>query len=118
MSQSKEEQESLYTELEMPEFDSAIPEHLLKGITDENKFVMENISMQTQYIKWLCEAAINTNHQVRKTNGRLMRVEEWKNKLSNGWITGAAIFTFLGTISVVIAKIYKALHDGTPLALL
>ena len=47
-----------------------------------------------------------------------MRVEEWKNKLSNGWITGAAIFTFLGTISVVIAKIYKALHDGTPLALL
>ena len=47
-----------------------------------------------------------------------MKVEEWKNKLSNGWITTAAVFTFLGTISVVIAKIYKALHDGTPLTLL
>ena len=87
-------------------------------MSNVNKFVMENISMQTQYIKWLCEAVINTNHQVRKTNGRLMRVEEWKSKLSNGWVAGAAIFTFLGTISVVIAKIYKALHDGAPITLL
>jgi hypothetical protein len=47
-----------------------------------------------------------------------MRVEEWKSKLSNGWVAGAAIFTFLGTISVVIAKIYKALHDGAPITLL
>jgi hypothetical protein len=117
MSQSNEEQESLYPELEMPEFDSAIPEHLLKGVTDENKFVMENISMQTQYIKWLCEAAINTNHQVRKTNGRLIKVEEWKNKLSNGWLTAAAIFTFIGTISAVAAKIYKALSTGTAISI-
>jgi len=102
---------STYQKLELPEFDSAIPEHLLHNISKENQFVMENISIQTQYIKWLCNAAVETNHQVRKTNGRLLVVENWKDKIANWWVATAAIFAVSGTATLVIAKIIKTVND-------
>ena len=100
--------ESTYPQLELPEFESTIPEHLLTGVSKETQFVMENINIQTQYIKWLCQSAVDTNHQVRKTNGRLKKVETWKDKISNIWVTSAAILTFSGTLILLAAKFYKA----------
>jgi hypothetical protein len=101
-------QESTYPQLELPEFESTIPSHLLHGVSRENQFVMENINIQTQYIKWLCEAAIDTNQQVRKTNGRLKKVETWKDKISSMWVTVAALFTFLSTAALLAVKFYKS----------
>jgi hypothetical protein len=100
---------SNYPALELPEFESSIPEHLLEGVSKDTKFIMENINIQTQYIKWLCEAAIDTNEQVRKTNGRLTKVENWKNKLTNGWTITAAIITVGGSFILIGAKIIKVL---------
>lgn len=100
--------ESTYPQLELPEFESTIPPHLLLNVPKETQFVMENINIQTQYIKWLCQSAVDTNHQVRKTNGRLKKVETWKDKISSIWVTGAAILTFGGTIILLAAKFYKA----------
>lgn len=99
--------ESTYPQLELPEFESTIPPHLLNGVSPENQFVMEHINIQTQYIKWLCEAAIDTNQQVRKTNGRLKKVESWKDKLSSLWVTVGALFTFLSTVVIIAVKVYK-----------
>ena len=104
-------EDSTYPVIELPEFDSTIPEHLLHDVSKENRFVMENINIQTQYIKWLCQAAVDTNHQVRKTNGRLKKVESWKEKLSNWWVAALAIFTVSGTAALVIAKLAKTLTD-------
>ena len=56
--------DSTYPEINIPEFHSTIPEHLLHNVSMENRFVMENLNIQTQYIKWLCESAIDTNLQV------------------------------------------------------
>lgn len=103
--------DSTYPVLEMPEFESTIPEHLLHDVSKENRFVMENINIQTQYIKWLCQAAIETNQQVRTTNGRLKKVESWKDKLSNWWVASAAIFAVGGTATLLIAKLAKTLSD-------
>lgn len=112
MSDHNTEHESTYPPLNLPTFESEIPEHLLKGVSQETRFVMENINIQTQYIKWLCEAAIDTNLQVRRTNGRLKRVEVWKDKINNGWVVTAAVMTFLGTVVLVLAKVFKALQGA------
>jgi hypothetical protein len=106
------ENESTYPELHVKEFESEIPEHLLVGVSEETRFVMENINIQTQYIKWLCNAVIDTNLQVRRTNGRLRRVELWKDKINNWWVVSAAIVTFLGTLILIFSKVMKALQGA------
>lgn len=111
------EYSSTYPELELPHFESTIPEHLLQDVSKETRFVMENINIQTQYIKWLCEAAIDTNHQVRKTNGRLKKVETWKDKVSNAWVIGAAAFTFISTFMLIIFKLIKLIVPGSPITI-
>ena len=108
MAPETSDHESTYPQLELPEFESTIPSHLLTGVSRENQFVMEHINIQTQYIKWLCQAAVDTNQQVRKTNGRLKKVETWKEKLSSMWVTSAALLTFSGTLILIVAKLYKA----------
>lgn len=109
--------DSAYPQLQLPEFESTIPAHLLKGVSKENQFVMENINIQTQYIKWLCEAAIDTNQQVRMTNGRLKKVETWKEKISSVWVTVAALLTFSGTVVLIAAKAYKILFTNNNISL-
>lgn len=109
--------ESTYPQLGLPEFESTIPEHLLAGVSRETQFVMENINIQTQYIKWLCEAAIDTNHQVRKTNGRLKKVETWKDKVSSVWVVGGAFLTFSATVILLAVKFYKAIFTDQSISI-
>ena len=104
--------DSTYPEINIPEFHSTIPEHLLHNVSMENRFVMENLNIQTQYIKWLCESAIDTNLQVRKTNGRLKKVESWKEKISSIWVAGTAVITVICTCIIIGAKIFNALTPG------
>ncbi len=112
MSDHNTEHESEYPPLSLPVFESEIPEHLLKNVSQEDRFLMENINVQTQYIKWLCQSAVDTNLQVRKTNGRLRRVEIWKEKINNWWVVTAALVTFLGTLALIISKILTALSSS------
>lgn len=107
------EHESAYPSLSLPHFESEIPEHLMKDVPTEARYAMEHINIQTQYIKWLCHAVIDTNLQVRKTNGRLRRVETWKDKINNWWVVSAALITFLGTLVLILAKIKSALAGGS-----
>ena len=109
--------DSAYPIIELPEFYSTIPEHLLQDVSRENRFVMENLNIQTQYIKWLCESAVDTNHQVRKTNGRLKKVETWKEKLSAWWVAAAALITFGGTASLLVAKIFKTISSNSSISI-
>lgn len=109
--------DSTYPIIELPDFHSTIPEHLLQDVSRENRFVMENLNIQTQYIKWLCESAVDTNHQVRKTNGRLKKVETWKEKLSAWWVAAAAIITFGGTASLLVAKLFKTISNSSSVSI-
>ena len=107
------EHHSTYPQIELPEFHSTIPEHLMRDVSQETRYVMESLNIQTQYIKWLCEAAVDTNQQVRKTNGRLKKVELWKEKLSTWWMGAAALITFCGTASILVAKLYKTVINNS-----
>lgn len=75
---SKEPAKSDYPELTLPSggFQSNIPSHLLENATKADKWLMEQISKNTQAIEWNNHATIDTNLQVRKTNGRLKDAEQ------------------------------------------
>ena len=72
---------STYPPLEKPIFHDIIPAHLLVGIDAQAKYVIEQLSMISQQNEWLIKAATDTNTQVRHTNGRLIKQEEWKASL-------------------------------------
>lgn len=110
-------EDSTYPKIDLPDFNSTIPEHLLHDVSRENRFVMENLNIQTQYIKWLCESAVDTNHQVRKTNGRLKKVESWKDKLSAWWVAAAALITFGGTASLLVVKLFKTITNSSSVSI-
>ena len=91
--------------LELEEFECKIPQHYLdKCKNDDMKFVMEKVSESSEAIKWLCNAMIDTNRQVRHTNGRLKMAETDIRKLST-WqkIANGKSKTLMTTGTTVIA---------------
>lgn len=77
MSENKDLPESSYPELKLPEegFKSSIPESLLQNCDPQIRWIMEEISKNTQATTWVCQGLLDTNKQVRRTNGRLLKAE-------------------------------------------
>lgn len=68
---------STYPELKLPDkWESSIPEHLLDGADPQTLFIMHELSKNSQAIEWACHGLIDTNAQVRRTNGRLIQAEK------------------------------------------
>lgn len=67
-----------YPELTIPPggFKSNIPEHLFKDDDPQMRWLMEEMSKNTQATEFCVRALIDTNAQVRKTNGRLKSAEQ------------------------------------------
>ena len=57
-------------------FQSNIPAHLLASSTPEDVWLMEEMSKNTQATTFVLHAVLDTNKQVRTTNGRLLRAED------------------------------------------
>lgn len=72
-----EESQSDYPQLKLPQdgWKSNIPEHLLTNAEPEIAWLMQEMSKNTQATEWNSRAALDTNNQVRKTNGRLKNAE-------------------------------------------
>lgn len=66
---------STYQPLEKPDFTPSIPAYLIDGMTDQDKFITENLSVLSQYVKWSVDTQMLVHQQVRATNGRLLVVE-------------------------------------------
>jgi len=66
-----------YPALSLPDggFKSNIPKHLLEGATPSDKWIMEELSKNTQATEFCMRAAVEANALIRQTNGRL-RVAE------------------------------------------
>ena len=77
MSDSQPPFKSSYPPLKVPDggWKSAIPEHLLADADPATKWIMEEMSKNSQAIEWACHGLVDTNEQVRKTNGRLLKAE-------------------------------------------
>ena len=91
------EKDSDYPELAIPVFEAKIPDHLLKDVPEDMKYIIQQSSLQSQSLEWLCRAMQDTNQQVRKTNGRLKVVEEWKEKVSSSWTLLVGILFVAGS---------------------
>lgn len=114
--------QSSYPELETPEFESKLPKPLIENTDPQTKFVLEQLDVINQQNQWLIKAAVDTNLQVRHTNGRVRDLEDWKLKLdsvepekrlkivgiiSNAWIAGSALVVLLSGVAAVVTLVLK-----------
>jgi hypothetical protein len=102
--------DSLYPVMERPHFESQIPEHLLKDVSESDKFVMSSLSKLLQESDWTIEAMLLTHDQLRHTNGRLVRAENQIETAKSNW--GALNKGWRGFVALVV-YLYQALH-GNP----
>lgn len=72
------EDDSDIPEVKMPEngFQSDLPVSLLKDCTPKDRYLYEKLGEMEHFIKWSAPIMVNTNLQVRKTNGRVNKAEE------------------------------------------
>ena len=112
--------DSTYPPLEPPaEFKSQIPEHLLEGSNQTDRYIMEQMSIMRQYSDWSVKALLSQDKNVRLTNGRLRRAEEdikylkgEEKSVKVGWKLLVTIAGALITIVTTAALIYQALHPS------
>lgn len=96
------EEESTYPEVKLPELKSDIPAHLLSEASPESKYILEQLSVLSQYAKWSAPVMVEMNTQVRKTNGRLLRVEAWKGMFTSWWALLMALVALVGGVAGLI----------------
>jgi hypothetical protein len=99
------EEESSYPEVKLPDLKSDIPVHLLTDASPESKYILEQLSVLSQYAKWSAPVLVETNQQTRKTNGRLLRVEAWKGMFTSWWALLMALVALVGGVAGVIEAI-------------
>lgn len=90
-------------------FQSTIPEYLLKDKTEAEAYILTEVSKMSQFIEWAAPVILESNLNIRKTNGRVKGLEGWKLKLTTGWGMVATAFAFIlaliGGIEGIIAFI-------------
>lgn len=99
-------------ELKMPKINGSIPDELMQNLSPEMKHLFSEQSKQTQLLTWCAQALIDTNRQVRITNGRVKKVEEWKNKLTNSWAFGLFCLVMTSTVITLSSKIMNLISGG------
>lgn len=75
-SQPPFESKSSYPPLEKPEFRPNVPAFLLEGASEQDRYIIEQLSLVNQYAQWAVTTELSTHEQVLKTNGRLIRAEK------------------------------------------
>jgi hypothetical protein len=97
------EPESTYPALEKPDFKSDIPPHLVKDVGESERYILEQLSILSQYVSWSVKAQMDTNSAVRRTNGRLIKVERWKTMLQSWWALVMVVMAVLGGLGTIIS---------------
>lgn len=77
--------ESTLPELTIPSdgFKSTIPEHLLSKVGDEMKWLMQEVSKNTNATEFSCRAAVEHNRHLRTLNGRTFKNEKAMDKAND-----------------------------------
>ncbi len=98
--------ESRYPELKIPDngFQSTIPAHLLEGCDDQMRWLMEEISKNTQATEFACRGAVELSQHLRALNGKTYRNEKAVGEASQAiedlQTQAAAVGPFLKPISM------------------
>ncbi len=76
---------SPYEEVELPKFESQIPEALLNDASDQERWVMNSISRITQTVDFLCTVIVHLSKNLKQTDNTAIiaaaKVQELENKL-------------------------------------
>ena len=111
------EDDSTYPKIELPEFKSDIPEHLLNSVSPESKYMLEQLSKLNQSASWMVNVLVDVNQQVRKTNGRVIALETWRDRIMSIATSWWGILGALGTLVMAIAaaiEVGKFVGDHWP----
>ena len=109
--------DSTYPALQPPaEFQSQIPDHLLKEASQTDRFLMEQASIMKQAWEWSVKAHLSADRQLRMTNGKVRRAESDlavlkadKRAIKVSWKTITVIGGVVVAVVSGILSVYQAL---------
>jgi hypothetical protein len=94
-----EKEESRYKPLEVGEFKSSIPAHVLAKLPESERYLVEMVSKMEERDKWLIGAARGSNQANIELDIRLSRQEKIIDRVMSKW----AIFAYLLAAALPVA---------------
>lgn len=79
----KDEALSSIPELKVPNFESRLPPHLSATLSPEMRYLMTEINMINQKQDYLIRVACDSNLQARRTNGKVLRLQDWQRRATS-----------------------------------
>ncbi len=103
----REDTKSRYQKLEVPDFHSTIPAHLLGQLTDQGKYLVETLSKIEQQNQWLINAVLECNRVNVETDIRVQQVERWKEMLTSKWamVSGVMLLAVPPAIEYALTRL-------------
>lgn len=99
-SDTDQESQSRYKPIEIPEFKSAIPPHLLAKLPEADRYMVEMVSKMEQQNAWLVTAIKDENEAKIELDLRMAKFEKWKTMLCNKWSLIAAVLLIVAPVLV------------------
>lgn len=86
---------SKYQRLEIPEFHSVIPAHLVDKLSASERYLVEQISAAEQIQKFLLSEALENRRAVIEIDARLNKIEEFNSALVSKWAVIAGLLVLI-----------------------
>jgi hypothetical protein len=99
---SQPENISTYAKIEIPDLKSDIPAYLVKDSSEAERYILDQMSILIQHAKWTSNVLSDISENTRKTNGRVIKLEGWRNMFSSWWILAGALMSIVGGVVGVI----------------
>lgn len=116
MSNPKPEDDSEIPVVAVPPggFSSKIPSYLLEGKSEAEQYILIEVSKFSEFSNWTAKALVDTNMQVRRTNGRVKALEIWKGFFTSWYGFAGAILSIIGGLAGLIIAIKTIAGLFTP----
>lgn len=105
MSDERSDAQSDIPPLELPPggFVSRIPEHLLAGKSESERWLMTEMGRFAHFTEWAGTALVAAHSEVRKTNGTVKGLVAFKAMFYSWWGFAGAILSIIGGLAGVVA---------------
>jgi hypothetical protein len=103
---SDEKTESRYKALNVPEFKSSIPPHVLAKLPESERYLVEMVSKMEDRDKWLIAAVVSGNQANIELDVRVTKNEKWIDRLTSKW----AILSYL--LAAALPVLLKVLFEN------
>lgn len=68
--------------LDVPKFKAQIPEYMLDGMDNHNKFLLEQISIMKQQNEWQTDMVYKIYNYTKTINGKVIELEHFRQRLN------------------------------------